>query len=256
MSYDIGQIRSSSISNFYNTIVDQTQNENQKRIEYRYTVVDDELNENNKTEFMDPCLQQNLEQGKYYYLKFTVAKQNTLQNFTLKLKNEANDIEDEEEQTQNIKTYSILPPQGNLVTFETILTPNKNYSQIVWELKRTVQNDYNEDVFIYEDTTDYSLHNIIGRRLIISDVIIYEITNILTTNPDFFGNVNKIVKIGVQGPSGLLMCINGEQLRIGKSRIFEINEEISINFIGFIPEIINSQVNDYFIMDYEYSTSN
>ena len=66
-------------------------------------------------------------------------------------------------------------------------------------------------------------------------------------------DINKIVKIGVQGPPSLLMCINGEQIRIGKTGIFEINEDnVSISFVGFIPKIKNN-VLEYFIMDYEYS---
>lgn len=43
------------------------------------------------------------------------------------------------------------------------------------------------------------------------------------------------------------MCINGEQIRIGKSGIYEINNGINITFISFIPK-----ESDYFIFDYEY----
>ena len=34
----------------------------------------------------------------------------------------------------------------------------------------------------------------------------------------------------------MLMCINKEQIRIGKSGIYEINNGIKINFIGFVPK--------------------
>ena len=57
-----------------------------------------------------------------------------------------------------------------------------------------------------------------------------------------------LTKIGIQGPPSLLMCINGEQIRIGKSGIYEINNEnVKISFVGFIPNQL-----DYFIMDFEY----
>ena len=45
----------------------------------------------------------------------------------------------------------------------------------------------------------------------------------------------------------MLMCINREQIRIGKNGIYEINNGVEIKSIGFVPAD-----NDYFIMDYEY----
>ena len=48
------------------------------------------------------------------------------------------------------------------------------------------------------------------------------------------------------------MCINGEQIRIGKSGIYELNNGIMISFIGFIPKQSESNKLDYFIMDFEY----
>jgi len=50
------------------------------------------------------------------------------------------------------------------------------------------------------------------------------------------------------------MCINGEQIRIGKSGIYELNNGIAVSFIGFIPKesTTSSDGLDYFIMDFEY----
>jgi hypothetical protein len=51
------------------------------------------------------------------------------------------------------------------------------------------------------------------------------------------------------------MCINGEQIRIGKTGIYEINhDDIKITSISFVPKVINSTTNEleYFIMDFEY----
>ena len=44
------------------------------------------------------------------------------------------------------------------------------------------------------------------------------------------------------------MCINGEQIRIGKNGIYEINNTIQVTFLGFIPK----SASEYFIVDYEY----
>ena len=63
--------------------------------------------------------------------------------------------------------------------------------------------------------------------------------------------VNKIInkkirKLGVQGPPSMLMCINGEPIRIGKNGIYELNNpNINIDFLSFIPKL-----NDFFIIDY------
>ena len=47
----------------------------------------------------------------------------------------------------------------------------------------------------------------------------------------------------------MLMCINGEEIRIGRTGIYEINYGISINTIGFIVEPNDGK---NFILDYQY----
>ena len=49
-------------------------------------------------------------------------------------------------------------------------------------------------------------------------------------------NKGTLKQIGVQGPPGLLMSINGEPIRIGRSGLYEINNGINTTFIGFIVE--------------------
>jgi len=49
------------------------------------------------------------------------------------------------------------------------------------------------------------------------------------------------------------MCINREQIRLGRTGIYEINNGIDITSISFVPKGSNDQNNlDYFIMDFEY----
>ena len=61
--------------------------------------------------------------------------------------------------------------------------------------------------------------------------------------------------MGLQGPPGLLFSMNGEEIRIGKSGIYEV-EGININQLSFVIKN-NSPIPyadnlDYFIMDFQY----
>lgn len=68
---------------------------------------------------------------------------------------------------------------------------------------------------------------------------------------DHISNVNSLSKVGIQGPPSMLMCINGEQIRLGKTGIYEINNGVKVNFIAFVPKLSLNGL-DYFIMDFEY----
>jgi len=79
--------------------------------------------------------------------------------------------------------------------------------------------------------------------------------NIISTLKQTYSNMNHLTKIGIQGPPSLLMCINGEQIRIGATGIYEINrDDIRITSINFVPKESKffSDGLDYFIMDFEY----
>ena len=76
----------------------------------------------------------------------------------------------------------------------------------------------------------------------------------LKKNPKFF-KINilddvtyPLKKIGIQARPSFLMCINKQEIRIGRSGIFEVNNGVEITSIGFVPK----GADDYFIMDYEY----
>ena len=74
------------------------------------------------------------------------------------------------------------------------------------------------------------------------------VVNILKTSL----NLDSIFKLGIQGPTDLITCINGEPIRLGQSGIFEIyKEDFLIYSVGFIIKSnYNKDVN--FIMDYCY----
>ena len=163
-----------------------------------------------------------------YYLQFQIKTlEEDAQTIYLKL------LGGQEDATQLIQIYRI--PAGiagkaaKSYLFQIVFTPNGNYSSICWELLRTA--------------VDYS--NLEGQRR--TNIILKKfgtLNNFITT---ISSRPSALKKIGVQGPPSMLMCINGEQIRIGKNGIYELNNGININFISFVPKS-----NDYFIMDYQY----
>ena len=107
---------------------------------------------------------------------------------------------------------------GDYDIFEMILSPNDNhsYNQIYFQLNRELI-DYNT---LKPDGT-------YGREINISiDRLdeVYNVINYLNTSID---NKNALKQIGIQGPPGLLMNINGEAIRIGRSGLYEINNGIN-----------------------------
>ena len=108
---------------------------------------------------------------------------------------------------------------------------------ILFELQRELE-DYN---IINADGTYGRICNIYIDRL---DEV-YNVINYL--NPLI--NKSSLLQIGVQSAPGLLMCINGEEIKVGRSGLYEILNGYKISFIGFIVE---PDDNKYFILDYQY----
>ena len=175
-----------------------------------------------------------------YYLRFGVEQiENSTQVFSLKLQNTS----EQQNNEQLIEQFKIEKGNKNIVYFEIIISPNETYNQILWELQRTTQ--------------DYSIQNkdgSYGRKMtIIVDECaqLIDVLAWLKTQPQYNG-LKQFTKIGIQGSPSLLMCINREQIRIGRSGIYELNNGINITSISFVPKNTVSNNLDYFIMDFEY----
>ena len=174
-----------------------------------------------------------------YYLRFGInQREDSEQTFYLKLRN-TSETEDNE---QLINEFKVARGTG-IIYFEVILSPNATYNQILWELQRTAL-DYR---MINTDDT-------YGRVMSIVDYTYTRLVDVLTFLKSTYPNLEYFTKIGIQGPPSLLMCINREQIRIGKTGIYEINNGINITSISFVPKtsILSSDGLDYFIMDFEY----
>ena len=174
-----------------------------------------------------------------YYLRFGVKQRSdSEQAFYLKIRK----VSETEDNEQLIDEFKVTRGTGT-VYFEVILSPNATYNQVLWELQRT--------------DLDYRMLNaddIYGRVMNIVDYTYTRLIDVLTTLKSTYTGMEYLTKIGIQGPPSLLMCINREQIRLGKTGIYEINNGINITSISFVPKTstLSSDGLDYFIMDFEY----
>ena len=230
-TYNIGQLRRNQISS-YST-----------KVAYRTDLM---VNTNSSIDFYDPAIivsdggQVSL--SNTYYLRFRVKQRtDSVQDFTVKLKNEG--IGDDEDNTQSLRTFS-AKSGVDYTTFELIFTPNKAYSNIILELKRTVLD--------FSTTTSGKS----GRIMTIEVLDFYVIDNIINSYlKSHYSGLDKLKKIGIQGPPGLMFTIDGEEFKLGKSGIYELyNEKIQISYLGFIIKDSNQITDgkDFFILDFKY----
>lgn len=227
---EVGQFRRNSIENFLTPIND-------------YSIIDVELDNDEyegKPSFIDKALKitnnTSFEVGQSYYFNFKIKQKDKLQTIKVYLRKhfDANRKgEAKEDRTQLIDTFIIPIGTNEYSNFELIFSPNYNYDEIIFELQRTLI-DYQQSPSRVIDLT-------------INDLS--EMVNVI----DYIGH-SPLLKIGIQGPTGLLFCINGEEIRMGKSGIYEILNGYKVNSIGFVPkpDSISPGGKDYFILDYQY----
>lgn len=230
MSYQIGQLRRGQIDS-YTT-----------KLNYRLGLL---RNENSIIDFYDQCMfltGTNVVSSLFsYYLKFTVRQlPDSPQEFTIKLQNDDVAIDN----VQTVRKFTVK--QGvETSTFELIFNPNSNYNQIVFELKRLA--------------SDFSLYNDDGTNGRIMDITISNFEKVNNVISDFlaqkYSGLSKLKKIGIQGPPGLLFCIDGEEIHVGRNGIYELyNDNINISYLGFVIKdaLYTQNGQDYFIMDFKY----
>lgn len=230
MSYNIGQLRRNQISSYSTAL------------SYRQDLI---RNENSIIDFYDQCMYlsgANIVSSIYsYYLKFEVTQlPEVIQEFSIKLQSDEVTVDN----IQNIRSFVVKQGLGT-TTFELIFTPNSNYNQIVFELKRMALD-------FYTDNGDGTSGRIMNIKILQFDRVVNVISSYLAKN---FSGMTSLKKIGIQGPPGLLFCIDGEEIRIGRSGIYELyNEDIAISYMGFIikDSLFTQDGKDFFIMDFKY----
>lgn len=229
MAFNLGQFRRDmlAVDNYISNLA------------YSITTVDVDTDTSLGVTFKDQAIVltgKSFEYGINYYLKVGIKRDiDYNQTIIINLQND--------NATQTLETYTIPRASGttnSVAIIELVISPNNSYDKIVFTLQRNAQ--------------DYTITNpdgSSGRLLTIvqSDTKVATINNILSIL-----GINSLTKIGVQGPPGLLMCINGEDIRIGPSGIYEIKNGYKVTFIGFIIQNSDDTPDkkDYFILDYQY----
>lgn len=230
MSYNIGQYRRSYSSSYLNNI------------NYTVQVIQTSGIDNgdNTEQFNDRAIQANFEYGKSYYVRIGIrrptATEESGERISIGLKQHDDDLAN----MQRIDTITI-PVKDNsdneIIILDLTFSPNISCNQLVFILQRTI--------------VDYTIEK---RELDIvsSEIVVAEVKNIMNNLAN--AGLHQLTKIGVQGPPGLLMCINGQPIRVGPSGIYEIKSNYKITSIGFVvfnDDDSNSKKN-YFILDYQY----
>lgn len=146
-----------------------------------------------------------------YYFHGKIKRMNSNQVFTIKLVNfSSNDLE------QYIKKVTVGGGDPHeWVDIEFVFKPYSTFDTILFELQRTAE-DYSDEVrypiIIYEEVS--LINNMIIRKV---------------------GSGIELLKIGVQSVPGLLMCINGEEIRTSRSGIYELRDGvINVNFFSVV----------------------
>lgn len=233
MSFQFGQFRRNQLSSFLTPLsYELTTITSKSTISSAITFVDNilVLSGNN---IIKPTESDGV-RTKNYYIRFKVYKKANPQTIKIKLVN-TNKTSD------NIQILKSIVVEGgresDYSSYEIVISPNNTYNRILFELQRELE-DYNT---INENGTYGRICNIYIDRL---DEV-YNVINYL--NPLI--NKSSLLQIGVQSAPGLLMCINGEEIKVGRSGLYEILNGYKISFIGFIVE---PDDNKYFILDYQY----
>lgn len=237
MSYNIGQFRRNQLSvDSYSTLVPKFSDG--KNLGQHTTIYNLEGLE---LKVIDSCIAMpkdsnnkelyTLTKGTNYFFTFKV---NNFYPFRLRLYNTTTFA------SMIVKSY----PSGAFGNQEVVFCPNDNYNLIIFEIIRN-QSNITLQQGLGIDTNANTIFKL------------YELTNILTTTRFVNNNVNikYLKKIGLQGPPGLLFCLNGEEMYLGKSGIFEV-EDININNLAFVLKnkspIPFEDAVDFFILDYQY----
>lgn len=256
MSYNIGQFRSFDID------INEYLNQQVINIEeYETHTIDNII-------FHDRYAQVNLNTLNNYYLNFNVLRLDSNQTIYLKAANN-----NREQLLGTFKIPQKTTAEEEKQNFELVFSVNDSYNQIIWQLVRTVREDYTE-ITINTDQVP-------GRKMTI-DASLYIVTDLLANASvdnnisqgaikQKFSNLQYLNKIGIQGPPLMLMSINRQQIRIGKNGIYELNNGINVTSIGFVPKqyeckdkdgnVIKDENNnvvtkkDFFIMDFEYQAT-
>ena len=203
--------------------------------------------------FKDSTIEYNFEKDVIYFLKIKIIRpkvdadvsgesiwnniQDQLINKTVTFKLQNYNGKNEQYISEyTIPFFTSFDSVDQYVIIELIFKPFQNFNRLSLILNRTVADLVNIYISGGTDAGSKIDFDIRETKLIAIQ------TSVLDAD-----ELKKIRKIGVQSNPGLLMCINGEAIRVGPSGIYEIKNGYPINFLSFLLE--NEQ--EHFIFDYE-----
>ena len=176
--------------------------------------------------FYDECVvfDEPLSVGTNYYFHAKIKRLANEQIFYVYLVN----YKDTEEISEDVKTQYLqtITIQGGTETewvdWEIICSPLQNFDCLLFQLQRNTE-DYQGKIrypfLVYEELS--------------------KINNVISGQIKYGAS---LLKIGVQSHPGLMMCINGQEIHIGRSGIYEIrNGVITIEFLS----VIQAATEDY-----------
>lgn len=168
--------------------------------------------------------------GRIYRLQATLKSTNLPSNTQIKIKLKDNN----NNKYQIVKIINI----SSSYKLNLIFIPQYDFGKIVFEIDRISNTSISQNAQVSAEQV----------KITIMKNIISELGN----------NITRLRRIGIQGPEGMLFVINGELLKMGKSRIF-MSDEMEITSVCFIvnelenndPFFMENNV-PFFIMDYQY----
>lgn len=195
----------------------------------------------------EECIQYNQQfsDSQVYYLHAKVKRLNsdfTLNILLVKLTDDENEFSSQFLKSINVKGMPELQvvnqPADGILTLsneeeskwhdiEVIFKPNTNeYDYIVFQMVRTNNSNLGFPTIIYQEL---SLVN-----------------NYKTNSIDVGGNVGKVIKFGIQAEPGTVMCINGQEIHVGKSGIYEIrNGIIYLDYFSIVQAGVENDEKSY-----------
>jgi hypothetical protein len=158
--------------------------------------------------FYDECLQfgSSLTAGANYYFHAKIKRLTSSQKFYIYLVN-YDDQGSSDVKTQYLKTIEVQGGSADdWVDFEMIFSPLLTFDCLLFQLQRTIDD--------YRTNTRYP-------RICYEELSL--INNAITTK--IKAGV-ALTKMGIQSHPGLMLCINGEEIHVGRSGAYEIRNGI------------------------------
>lgn len=158
-----------------------------------------------------------------YYVHCDIAPLQTEQVFHVKLMNR-NDTS-KQQYVKTIRIPSGTTDAASMISIEFTFKPIVKFDTLVFELQR--------------ETYDYANPRV-------THILMEEISLVKNILPTLVGASN-LVKIGVQGTSGVRMCINNEDIMIGRTGIYEIkNGVVEIDYFSVVAagQLNGNVIND------------